>query len=697
MALSWINPLYLAGLLLLALPVLIHLVQRRHSRGLKFPSLMFLRQIPWREKRRLEIRHWLLLLLRCLLLALLALAFARPFLAGGAAVAPNAERSDSVIVIDRSYSMRLGERWPEARRRALELVDEKRPADRIGVIAFDAEPEVASDLSDNADDLRGAIRRLHPGLRATRLRAAIEQAGRLLEGSNAARRQILLISDFQAAAGDVAQLDRGIEIETYAVTAAAEDNAAIAALRIEAPAGASGDEFGLAVEVVNHGPSARERELTLSLNGRALPPRILPLAAGETSLVRFSGLTPGAGLLRGVVSLDDDALEIDNRAHFVYSDRQRIPVLIVESETPRANQSLYLEQALGLSRQPLFSLRRSSWQALQDTPLSAWSVIIVNDAAIPGGALGAALEEFVAAGGGLLVALGDTVQGNWPSGANGLLPGTLSRRVDAAPGAAERIVTSNAMQALLAGEGHDIDLSGARVYSYRGVEAGGNDRVLARYRDGGAALLEKRFGDGRVLVLTSTLDARWNDFALQPAFLPFLHRAMRYLAEYEPYANRFAIGSIVDVLRYARALSGTDAIVAAAGNETLVVEAPSHREIRLRRDSALLEIDEAGFYQVHRATPSGTEVVLAADVDSAESVPQKLDLKQFVEEIRASASTAPAAEILTHRRAGEYEQHQQIWFKLLLAVLAISLLEALLANRIAGGRFARKRAAGGRT
>ena len=62
MGLSWINPLYLSGSLLLALPVLIHLVQRQHLNGIKFPSLMFLKQIPQRQKRRFEIRNWLLLL-----------------------------------------------------------------------------------------------------------------------------------------------------------------------------------------------------------------------------------------------------------------------------------------------------------------------------------------------------------------------------------------------------------------------------------------------------------------------------------------------------------------------------------------------------------------------------------------------------------------------------------------------------------
>ena len=83
MGLAWINPLYLAGLLLLALPVLIHLAQKQQDSATRFPSLMFLERIPRKQKRRFEIRDWLLLLLRCLLLLLLALAFARPFISGG--------------------------------------------------------------------------------------------------------------------------------------------------------------------------------------------------------------------------------------------------------------------------------------------------------------------------------------------------------------------------------------------------------------------------------------------------------------------------------------------------------------------------------------------------------------------------------------------------------------------------------------
>ena len=227
-----------------------------------------------------------------------------------------------------------------------------------------------------------------------------------------------------------------------------------------------------------------------------------------------------------------------------------------------------------------------------------------------------------------------------------------------------------------------VDLSAARVFRYRNLQPGADDRVLARYSDGGVALLETTRLSGRVLVLTTTLDTHWSDLALQPAFLPFLHQALRYLAAFEPPAQDYAIGSVVDVMRYARAIVGGDAIVAAAGDAVLVVEAPSSDEILLNRNTPLLSIEEPGFYQVHRATPASAEVVLAANINPVESNLETLDVERFVEEIRASAVSPSAAELLTQRQAVEYEQQQQLWYLVLCVVLALMLLEAVSANWI---------------
>jgi len=82
MGLTFLAPLFLAGLIGLAIPVVVHLVHKEKPEGIPFPSLMFLQQIPVKSKRRQRIRHWVLFALRCLALALLAAAFSRPFLSG---------------------------------------------------------------------------------------------------------------------------------------------------------------------------------------------------------------------------------------------------------------------------------------------------------------------------------------------------------------------------------------------------------------------------------------------------------------------------------------------------------------------------------------------------------------------------------------------------------------------------------------
>ncbi len=673
MGLAWINPLYFAGVLLLALPVLLHLVQKQHASGIKFPSLMFLQKIQLQQRRRLEIRHWILLLLRCLLLLLLVIAFARPFYEQAlAAIDSDGARSDSVIVLDRSYSMRVADHWTQAQAAALEFLDSRGARDRIGLVLFDDEVEVASDLSTDAASLRAAVTRQQPGLRGTRLRIAIEQADRLLAASEAAQKRILLISDFRVAAarGDIPLVTAGTEIEPRPLEAVAAANSGIVAVATEP----GDDGFSLGVDLVNYAASAVTQELVVELDGRELERRPLLLEPGKIRRESFAGLRVTGGLARGHVYLQDDALAPDNHAYFVLSTRQRIPLLIIEQEAARANQSLYLENALGLAREPAFRVRVASWEQLDADDLKDWGAIVINDAPLPGGALASALREFVAAGGGLLLAVGDATAGNWTRDDGGLLPGSLQRRVDAPAGSAFRIA-GLADHPALAG----LDFATASVFSYRGIEAGAADRVLARYDNGAAFLLERGYGNGRVLVMNTTLDTHWNTLALQPVFLPFLHRSLSYLAAFEPYPQSVGVGEIVDVLRYARALSGADAVVAAAGSASLTVESPDGAEIGLERGRPLLAVDQSGFYQVHRATPASNEVVLAANVDPAEAGLAKLDAARFVEEIRAMARPAEGTR-LSHRRAESQEQQQQLWHAILSLALILMLVEAFAAN-----------------
>src|SRR3954464_3744538 len=103
---SFLTPLFLLGLAGLAVPVFVHLIQRERKRVVQFPSLMFLQRIPYQSVRRRRLRDVLLLLMRLAALALIFLAFARPFFRRAAlsAAAQNGAR-EAVILVDTSYSM----------------------------------------------------------------------------------------------------------------------------------------------------------------------------------------------------------------------------------------------------------------------------------------------------------------------------------------------------------------------------------------------------------------------------------------------------------------------------------------------------------------------------------------------------------------------------------------------------------------
>src|SRR5207237_10633887 len=103
-AVNFLNPLFLFGLAAAAIPILIHLFTRRRPREVRFPSLEFLSEVNQSEIRRVRLKQWLLLLLRTLAVAVIALAMARPAVRGSAGLRSGAATS-VLALVDQSGSM----------------------------------------------------------------------------------------------------------------------------------------------------------------------------------------------------------------------------------------------------------------------------------------------------------------------------------------------------------------------------------------------------------------------------------------------------------------------------------------------------------------------------------------------------------------------------------------------------------------
>jgi hypothetical protein len=169
-------------------------------------------------------------------------------------------------------------------------------------------------------------------------------------------------------------------------------------------------------------------------------------------------------------------------------------------------------------------------------------VVLANVPALPVERVGA-LEKWVTAGGGILVAPGDRVDpAAYDRTMLPLLPQSLADPIDTTWGATEADRDSRALHLVKWEADHPIftpfskaapELADAKFYkiSLLGPTTATADRkVLARFTNGAAALVEATIGAGRTLLFTSTLDRDWNDLPIHPGFLPLLQQAVRHLA-----------------------------------------------------------------------------------------------------------------------------------------------------------------------
>ena len=163
-----------------------------------------------------------------------------------------------------------------------------------------------------------------------------------------------------------------------------------------------------------------------------------------------------------------------------------------------------------------------------DDELAGAEVVVLNGGPFPGGGQGDRLRAFVEEGGGLLVVLGE--RSSVPSVHQEFLPATVGAVSEA--GGERRLGFVDYDHAIF----EDFrgprsgDFSQAVFYRTRTLTVT-DGQVLARFDDGSPALVEGRRGRGRILVWASGLDRFWNNFALQPIYLPFIHRATRYLGD----------------------------------------------------------------------------------------------------------------------------------------------------------------------
>jgi hypothetical protein len=572
-----LNKAMLLGLLGVALPVLIHLLNRRRDQVVDWGAMQFL-DLGRQARRRIRLTELLLMLARMALLALVALALARPFWmpaaagspadGGGSRAGANAPPRDVVLVLDGSDSMdrRCAGTTPRALavRWARQFVAQLRPGDSVAVLVAGARvsPLIDPPSFDRARiDALLASQALQPprGGGACDLPAALAEAFRVLERTENPVRDVIVLTDGQRSAwrtdearrwGLVRDLQRrlGVPPRVWSLALGAgvpsdAPNGAVGPLVLTRALVTPGLPITVTTALTNAGPGPLSRTAELLADGRPVPgsaQAVGPIPAGGRAPLSFRTtlLAPGGHRLAVRLVGGDDALPGDDVSETPVVVTSAVPVLLVDGKPalePYSGATDFLRAALAPAGDDTPQVRATvvTPARLDAAALHGQSVVVLAGVDRLAPAETAALGRFLDAGGAVLIAPGDRADTafynslGWMPAKLGVLKGDPTTRQPAAHPAPATF--SGTVLAPFA-EGDAPPLAEADCFVFHILHPVPGALVTARFDTGDPWAVERPQGRGRVLLLAAALDAGAGTLPVNPDFVPLTHEWVFHLA-----------------------------------------------------------------------------------------------------------------------------------------------------------------------
>ena len=669
------SPLFLAGLAGAAIPILIHLLTRDRVRRVTFSTLRFFAKTSRNVLRRKRLQEAILVAMRCIACALLAVAFARPFLGDDRAGEGIVEADTAcAIVVDLSGSMaRAG--LTDALRKEAEsaLGDLSSGRDAAALVTFTSAPLVRMPLTKQLGEIRSRIGLIEPGHGGTDIAEAVREGAAALKNAHARTKRVVLVSDLQRTGWHGAPADwklpASVELDVRQVTPT-EDGGNLAIVEADVPRStvAGPAPQPVAARVTNFGQTERKGvTVTLRMHDKDVAAQQINLPPGASVPVRFRYAFDRAGDSSGTISIaGDDAVPDDDVHYLNVRVIPRIKVLILSGHaetSPAGRLAFFLKTALAPGELSPFQAQVvPAAKATAADVNRARVVVLANVGTVPA-AIHDALQRLLQRGGGVLLLPGDAVKAEiFNATLADLSPCKLlnvhapKARGDQAGAVLARVDYEHAIFAVFH-RPHHGDLSRPKFSRFWEVTDSQLSRVLARFDDGRPAVLERQIDAGISMMLVSAPDMRWNDLPLRAIFLPYLHQTVRYLAVRTEGRTQFLVGGRLPVPEGGQ-LRGPDGKL----HEGDVAAKPGFYAV----------LDEAGeqtfLYAVNRPGGEADPATVAADEIVAALV-------------RAEGEMLPAEAEGGVDDAERPEEESRIWWYLVLAVCALSVGELWLGNR----------------
>ncbi len=724
---SFLNPWLLAGIAGVASPIIIHLLAKKRIQRVVWAAMRFLQVTVDRQQRRMTLEDIILLILRCLLVALIAIALARPALRQGNLGVLGGDES-ALLLIDVSGSMSTNDgaeaRFDKARKAAEQVIDSLPGGSAVGVwLVSDTVRDVVPEPTHDLALARKAIREAKRGDQATEWQPAIRRAVEVLRRQTGVHKHLYIVTDAQAAGWKGIAETRSLldeakkEVQARVITINEGElrNIGVTNLRLSSALAPVNQPLRFEVSVANFGPEeARNVSVSLAIDGgepqdeqtlELLPP------GGEPKSISLFATFHDAGFHTVTARLRSDRSPFDDHRSFALRVIDEVNVLLVDGDPglePRDSEVFFLRNALTpvpeeQRGQYFVKTKTVSASELDGIALRDYeAVVLANVVDLSGSAL-AGIEQFVRAGGGLMVFPGSRISASFYNEqlfkARPMLPAEFGPvRGELPPeGSAEKpkeffqLQTSNYAHRVVEPWRDPRSGTLGTAQFYRALTLvpkaksdvpgdGGVPGTILAFADGSPAIMERSFGFGRVMQFASSADASWNDLPVRPLFVPLMHRSLGYLLARQEERLNLRAGSVF-TYGVAPELAGKEVIVIEPGGKR---ETTRGRRIEVKNNVPVLEFAETyvgGAYEADFAEDGHPPVRFAAYADPAESDLAEMpaaDLKTLAgtaQVVRWTPSTDLRA-LLVRERTGT-----ELWLTIALLALLLAVAETVLGNR----------------
>ena len=700
--LTFLYPYLLGGAVLASLPVIIHLIGKRRAPIVRFAAFDFLMAINERLARRERVRQFLLLLLRTLAVLALVFAVARPMQNRASVVGAGARRV--AIVLDASASMRymLNGRalFDTAKRDIRELLTHLSPGDMATLIVAgrDVTPLFQSPTLDLAA-VRTALDALPAPDGVANLGVAIER-GLAQLGSDGSNATLVVVTDLadnsfvnlRPTAMEPPPEVRLIDVAHRDAPVRALANLAVTDVLVEGT-GEHPEERRIRVTVRNYGPEAVSGvPLELRVGTETTQRVSFDVApfSSQDKVLTYAFAGTGAFRCEARLVTSDSPYEVDDVMAFVVDVAPGVRVLAVNGDprtTPYEDELFFFEKALAAvpKGEPPIELTIINRDELTpDFVLDPFDAVVLANVGEVDPQVVKNLVAFVGAGHGLLFTLGSEVKFERYNTLFGeLLPHPLrdlTKAADDVAGTPPLAITDIDLEhPIFAGLDAQESLRASRTRSHWNLDVGGRTTTLPilRFGNGAPALVERRGGAGRVLLLTTSLDVDMSDLALRSAFPALIQRTVRYIAHAIDAASVTPV-RVGDTVQLPAPTEASDLALVAPSS----VRLEKSTEDGTRRRIELGPLTEQGFYTASakagdwKAAPR-LDVAVNASLDES-------DWKPVVPERLSEALGGEGGQVAINMGASTSDDPFQTrgyasYFLLALCLMFIG--ESLLASR----------------